>query len=157
MKWVRSLKTKGFTLVETMITIALLGFLGTLSVPVAEEYRLRAEYTVLKSALRVMMDGEDMYFIENGHFFPENKKLDIKSSVPGDLAEIGYSLPAGHKHRFIISSKTKINKKNEILSYYIEVRTDTDFNRNGKKDRFRFTTLYRNGELIRYRDFRQYK
>jgi len=97
-------------------------------------------------------------FTENGTFFPENGKLKVRTGQAASIPELKYYFPAGHKHQFNLTSRhRKDGRGREIVSYWIEVRADVDFDDNGRTDRIRFTTLYRDDKRISYRAFRQFR
>ena len=79
-------KTAGFTLVELMVGIILLGIFATIAVPIMKTYVVKARYSNVKATLRQLMNGQDAYFIENGSFYPEGPgKLTIKAVEETDL------------------------------------------------------------------------
>jgi len=91
-------RQKGFTLVELMITIAILGILAAISIPNFRLYRDKAEYASMLTTLKYLMDGEDFYFLENGRFYPKN----IPRGTAMDIPELAYSFADGHKNRYRI-------------------------------------------------------
>ena len=64
-------KESGFTLVELIIVIALIGILATLVIPNMRETPLRAKSAVLKADLHTMRDVIDQYFADRGEY-PED-------------------------------------------------------------------------------------
>ena len=147
------IQDSGFTLIELLITIAMLGVLAGIAVPTFSVYRMKAEKVVVDVTLDFLMDAQDLYFVENDEFYPRKGKINIKKGKEKQIPELAYTFHSGHKHRYIIYGK---NTK-KVNTYYVEVRANYDFNRNGKNDRIRYTTLYRKGKQIKYRDLRQYK
>jgi len=139
--------SKGFTLVELMITIAILGILAAISIPNYSVYKAKAEYASMLTTLKYLMDGEDLYFLENGRFFPKN----IPSGTAVDIPELAYSFPAGHKNRYRIRVINNKRRNRYIITAYC----DFDSNGNGKKDRFTAITNIVRGEVRKYRVIRQ--
>ncbi|MEA3361322.1 MAG: prepilin-type N-terminal cleavage/methylation domain-containing protein [Thermodesulfobacteriota bacterium] len=164
----------GFTLAELMIVLAILGILLGISVPNMKTYTLRTEKVVLKSILRVLMDGQDVYFMENNKFYPDNDIIFIPEGIAREIPELGYTFAAGHKYRYIIfaadrefevwrrirdqiTKKRKKEKKIIKYTYYtIVVYTDKDFNNNGRNDIFVARTYIRNGQVLYNRKIYQY-
>ena len=164
MKTIVSLKRQnrkwncGFSLIELMTSIAIIGILSSISIPNYISYRQKAEYTALQQTLHFLMDAQDVYFMEYDKFFPEKGKIKIKGGKRKRIPELNYTYNSNHRHQFIIQGNNRINRKGtQINSYWIDVTCDFDFDGNGKKDRIRFTTLYKDGHLISNRAFRQFR
>ena len=87
----------GFTLVELIIVIALIGILATLVIPNLRQTPLRAKEAVLKTDLHTFRDVIDQFFADRGHY-PEDLE---------DLVRKGYlrKLP---KDPFTLSTSTWI-------------------------------------------------
>ncbi len=58
-------KQKGFTLVELMITVAIVGILSSIAVPAYRDYVLRAQLTEAVSALSSMRVKMEQHFQDN--------------------------------------------------------------------------------------------
>jgi len=65
----RILKSKGFTLVELMIVIAIIAILVTMAVPRFSAYRVKAYNAAALSDLKNVKIILDAYYIEN-KFYP---------------------------------------------------------------------------------------
>jgi general secretion pathway protein G len=61
----------GFTLIELIIVIAIIGILATLVIPNMRETPLRAKESVLKTDLHTFRDVIDQFFADRGHY-PED-------------------------------------------------------------------------------------
>jgi prepilin-type N-terminal cleavage/methylation domain-containing protein len=148
----------GFTLIELMTSIAIIGILAAISIPNYLSYRQKAEFAALQHTLQFLMDAQDIYFVENNTFYPDNDSININPGRARSMPELNYAFGPNHRHRFKIQGRNRTDGRGrQINSYWIEVRTDYDFDGNGKKDRIRFTTLFLDGELISQRAFRQYR
>lgn len=60
----------GFTLIETMITVAIVAILGAIAVPAYSEYVMRARITEATSALSDMRNKMEQYFQDNRSWTP---------------------------------------------------------------------------------------
>jgi len=71
---------RGFTLLELIVVIAIIGILATIAMPQMKDMPRRANEAVLKTNLRTMRDVLDQYYGDKGHYPPS---LDV-------LVEKGY-------------------------------------------------------------------
>jgi general secretion pathway protein G len=67
------MSSRGFTLIEMVITLAIVGLLATAAMPLAELASRRAKEQELRVALREVRDAIDRYkvAVENGHVLKE--------------------------------------------------------------------------------------
>jgi prepilin-type N-terminal cleavage/methylation domain-containing protein len=101
-------KSSGFTLIELMIVIAILGILSASSVGLYNTYRQRATGTEARIMIRQILDAEVAYFLEHETFFPSvgSGGLIIDSTNPPDQTSsenidavsdaINIEIPVGH-------------------------------------------------------------
>ena len=122
----------GFSFVELLTTLIILGVLASISIPNLMRYLRRAEYVALQSTLGFLMDGEEAYFMEKEEFFPESGTISIAQGTGMSLPELLYSFPNGHRHRYVMRGFNESEPKD----YRIIVFSDFDFNENGQNDQF---------------------
>lgn len=65
---------KGFTLIELMIVISIIGILSTLAQPSFVQYRIRAKEASLKHTLFVFRDVIDKHYADHGKY-PESLNI----------------------------------------------------------------------------------
>ncbi|MEO8277104.1 MAG: prepilin-type N-terminal cleavage/methylation domain-containing protein [Thermoanaerobaculia bacterium] len=64
----------GFTLLELIIVIAIIGILATIAMPALKDMPRRANESVLKTNLRTLRDLIDQYYGDQGHY-PETLEV----------------------------------------------------------------------------------
>ena len=72
---VRSRNEKGFTLLEMMIVVVIVGILATLAEPTFQGAVLRAKEAVLKQNLFTLRDAIDQYRADRGQYPPSLAEL----------------------------------------------------------------------------------
>ncbi|OIQ24259.1 pilin [uncultured Vibrio sp.] len=65
-------KQKGFTLIELMIVVAIIGVLSAVAIPAYKNYVQKTEVASATATLRGLLTNIDMYQQENGGTFPTN-------------------------------------------------------------------------------------
>ena len=64
----RGFARSGFTLLELLIVITIIGILATIAMPQLKDMPRRASEAVLKTDLRTMRDCIDQYYGDKGHY-----------------------------------------------------------------------------------------
>jgi type IV pilus assembly protein PilA len=61
-----SSRTKGFTLVEIMIVVVIIGLLAAMAIPAFQKVRTNSQDKAVLNNARQLSAGADQYFLENG-------------------------------------------------------------------------------------------
>ncbi|RLD17359.1 MAG: hypothetical protein DRI36_04055 [Caldiserica bacterium] len=75
------MKRKGFTLIELMMVIAIIGFIAAIAIPKFSDMIRRAKEAATKGRLGAMRSALTIYYGDNEGIFPQNL---------GDLKGLGY-------------------------------------------------------------------
>lgn len=82
----RQLQNKGFTLIELMIVVAILGILAAIAIPAMSKYMKRAKTSEAKVQIAKLFDSTSAYFLEE-HVGINSKHLDSLSKAAGTLGD----------------------------------------------------------------------
>ncbi len=105
---------KGFTLIELMIVVAIIGILAAIAIPQFAEYRKKAYNGAAESDLRNMMTAEEAYFADNQAYTSEtavtgptkltslpavrvSKNVGVVANADNTVSPAEYAAFAGHK------------------------------------------------------------
>lgn len=148
----------GFTLLELLVTVSLVGILIGIAVPIANVYRLKAEYSRLQTTIRYLMDGEESYFLENDTFYPQGfGVVRVRQGEEKAIPELNYIFPSGHKHAFYVYALNLAWGSVKYNYTYIYVYADFDRDRNGRNDLYMCMTYLRDNEPLETLGERYYR
>ncbi|ENM5813268.1 TPA: pilin [Vibrio mimicus] len=94
MKAYKNKLQKGFTLIELMIVVAIIGVLSAVAIPAYKNYVQKTEVASAAATVRGLLTNIDMYQQENGGTFPNNANLVGGTSTMNSLGTITL-LPVG--------------------------------------------------------------
>jgi type IV pilus assembly protein PilE len=79
-------KEKGFTLIELMIVVAIIGVIGAIAVPSYNSYMLKSRRSDAKVGMAKVADRQERYYLQNNTYTTSLADL----GLTGDLTENSY-------------------------------------------------------------------
>lgn len=110
-------KRDGFTLVELMVVIAIVGILAATSVQAYKTWLTRTLGSEAKAMMKSLVEGQIVYYLEHNTFFPTTNDTyeiygqggTVPASIDGKplrqkiLEELNVSIPVGHDLDYFMS------------------------------------------------------
>ena len=85
-------KNKGFTLIELMIVVVIVGILSSIALPSYQQYTMRANRTDGMSSIQMLLDAQERYYADHISYTEDLTKLGL--SDPYVTPEGHYSIEA---------------------------------------------------------------
>ncbi len=83
-------KTEGFTLIELMIVVAIIGILAAIAIPNFLNYQCKSKQSEAKQSLGTIAKNQEAYFAEHDGYADTTAKLGFE--VKGDTQRYTYSI-----------------------------------------------------------------
>jgi prepilin-type N-terminal cleavage/methylation domain-containing protein len=122
-KWIR--EGSGFTLIELMVVIAILGILAVTASPFYQTWQQRAYGSEATLTMKKLIDGQIVFFLENSKFFPlDGGTVEVYEDDPADKPEItqitnALKIPTTVGHRLNFYIATDNTQGNETCQIHI--------------------------------------
>lgn len=98
-------RCEGFTLIELMVVIAIIGIMSVTAVPLYRTYQQRAYGSEAALMIKQILDAQIIYFLAHNEFFPEfGQSIEIYHDGGGSSANgvarikdaLNITIPVGH-------------------------------------------------------------
>lgn len=113
-------KNKGFTLVEIMIAVLIIGILAAISVTQYKKSVLKSRFSSLIPIAKSVYDGQEVFYLSHGKYANNFASLDVlaKADISGTQADInGVLLTMENNTRHTYVKATKNNLENNYIMY----------------------------------------
>lgn len=132
-------KQAGYTLIELLTVVTIIGILASIAIPNYKGYRDKAKMVTVNTTLRQIRLAQEVYWTDHEMYFPVPPEAITNQS--GSLTISGLDmkifLPHGQKYSIVTTDNSATKNK----SYTVIIETDFDRNQNGVKDRYLYTRV----------------
>ncbi|MGF1720094.1 prepilin-type N-terminal cleavage/methylation domain-containing protein [Vibrio kyushuensis] len=109
-------KQKGFTLIELMIVVAIIGVLSTIAIPAYQDYVKKSEAASALATMKSLLTPAELYVQENGDFLKANEADILKAvGISADSHKLGsISVPSDNSFVFTFGDASAVSKDTTI-------------------------------------------
>ncbi len=111
-KLLRMALYKGFTLIELLIVVLIIGVLTAIAVPQYQKAVLKSRFSSLMPTTKSIRDGNEMYYMTNGHYADNVSKLDVTTTNNDDM-----TITVSDDMDYAYTMSTRPNIKNNLIMY----------------------------------------
>ncbi len=116
MKITRTKKQQGFTLIELMIVVGIIGILSAIAVPAYKSYLLKTEANTAVSVPRSLLTNIDLYIQENSRF-PSNLTDVGASGNMSALGALSFNDISGETGKVLFTLGDRASLKDKIITF----------------------------------------
>jgi type IV pilus assembly protein PilA len=108
----RAAGDRGFTLIEMLVVVVIIGVLAAISIPLYLNYRKGAENKSAQSDVRGAITAVEQYYTENGNVYPQ--------TVNGALStNLTFSVAGGTTETATVSAGNTLYYRSNVTTYVI--------------------------------------
>ena len=116
----KSKKNKGFTLVEILVVVIIIGVLSSIVFAQYQKSILKSRFSTLMPIAKALNDGQEMYLLSHGKYADKLENLDVSytDGASGSTANInGNIITIGANNRHTYVKATKENFDNNLILF----------------------------------------
>ncbi|MFO7831972.1 MAG: prepilin-type N-terminal cleavage/methylation domain-containing protein [Desulfuromonadaceae bacterium] len=129
----------GYSLIELLTVIAIIGILATIAIPTYHGYRDKARMSTIYAALRQVKLAQEVYFTDHGKYFGIEEEV-IEGPTSKEIIGLDVEIHIPNQQRWTISSQTtteeEATSENPPNYYQVFIDTNMDRNQDGNIDQY---------------------
>ena len=99
---------KGFTLIELLVVVLIIAILGAVALPQYQRAVYKSRFQALMPVAREIYQGNEMYYLTNGHYATSVEDLDLKNPTPYPVGST-ITLQDGDSYTYVIAQRPDVN------------------------------------------------
>ncbi|MBF0276968.1 MAG: prepilin-type N-terminal cleavage/methylation domain-containing protein [SAR324 cluster bacterium] len=115
----RKCESHGFSLIEVMIVVVIIGILATLAYPRMQRYLVSSRQTEARTNLMAIYSAQKIYYASNRKYADSLNQLGVEVAKEGDGALYSYSLDADNTS-YTATASGNIDDDDTIDSWTID-------------------------------------
>jgi prepilin-type N-terminal cleavage/methylation domain-containing protein len=130
--------SKGYSLIELLTVIAIIGILATIAIPTYHGYRDKARMGTIYAALRQVKLAQEVYFTDHGGYFGIEDPIDGPASKEVEGLDVKIYIPNQQIWDIKSIQNTAEDSSTEVISnqYTVLIDTNMDRNQDGNRDQY---------------------
>jgi type IV pilus assembly protein PilA len=118
----RSDRNRGFTLIEMLVVVVIIGILAAIAIPLYMNYRKGALSKAVESDVRGGIAAVEQFYTENGNVYPVSVNAALNANIGLALNAAGV---AAATQRITVSPGNQLSLRN-VVTYYIICGLNSD-------------------------------